>query len=596
MADQNQNGVVEEGINGQAPFVPTGCDGGARVDNPVDNFMDGVPPTGNPQQPQQPAAGARGQHDAPDFIEVVRKAVVATAMSRDGVEYMKQFKATVDTYNQGNRQPTTVVPLSYPPETQAVVNGRNAFLLMFSECNQQGENLPTVAVERAALESMIAKLGSGIKMKNAIVITPEDYHKAPTMGSCLVNSFMSFTDQFVRTLTIDSLAANLIDISTNPDVFNRFNAKHCPHGVEPRSDLKITVSLNVPKHNFHNSNQTLFDLADTDKVEIGTIGAYVIFNQHNTNIYGQVTPVVVADDTNFSIPGQQPIFIPEVHISSITTILPIPELIPLMLSIAASVLLGNQYWKTQFSAVGNVEGAPNIGNLVINSQTGQPMDIMNLATRDKFINEMCTPPYLVLDIMEGRYRTPGLELYSLPEASAWQKIIDDLNRFFTTRRTQNGQAMVAAPFVNNNAMPPTQLLYNNYAGYVKALGSNYIDSRWCSFLNIVATFPQMDALARNLLVHYGREEERVKLLRNFYPDMVLHYVNHCVMISPDVLSRIQENVNRNLKVQTGNTATGYVDMSPLAAAARAFNTSASQQYFMATTNPFGQIYNTGSLF
>lgn len=546
----DNNGTVHEEFGAGIPLTPNL--GGAQAGTTV-------PPTDPIANNTTPG----GQEKAPNFIDLARRAVVATAMSSEGVKYIKDLKDTIADRTSDRTMAGSgirIYPLPYPSETLAVVGDKNAFILLFSEANRKEDNLPTISLARAALESMRATLGTDIAMCNCIVVTPDDYSKGAVMGAFLVNSLISLAMPDIRMLNISSMANFQLEISTNPTVYDDFNRRFDPHAVPARDDIKLTVSLAMPKANKHN-NYNLFDQASVEKMEIGTIAAYVRFTEAPATVAGQ------------------PRFLPEIHISNIVTALQADGLVPLMLALATDLLIDNKYWYSQFSNL-DINGAPNIGNLINDPATGQPWVATNLAQRDTFIGTYCAEPCLMLDVMEGRARIPGIERYALTNAQA--EIIATYNRF-----------------LNANVLPttavPCQLYVNEYTGYATIGGKN-ADSRWCDYLHAMIHHSSQQQLCKALLRHYQRPEEGVQIERQIFPDITLHYVNAMSIIMPDVIRAVQNEVHRMIKTVNGTQVSGAMDIGQLLSAGKGFMSNPGNVYYNAAQQqPFGQIYGAGSI-
>lgn len=501
----------------------------------------------------------QGQQNAPDFLSVARNVVVAAAMSAEGMKYVKDLKETIAERSSGTIVQPKVINIPYPPETLCVYAGNNAFLLVFSESNQKEANLPTVALERIALESMRKLLGTQVKMWNVIIVTPEDYPKCAVMAAYLVNALAAISSPEIMNLTIQTMRDCQLEISTNPANYEHFIARFDPHGVAARADLKITVSLTKPRNRGVN-HMDLFDQVNAEKMEIGVIGAYVIFSK-------------AMDPTS---PYEK--FIPEVHISNITTMIQYEGLIPLMLAIATESLIDNKYWMVQFSDLG--PGSPNIGNLIDDPNTGQPFRCENLAMRDNFITAWCAKPALILDVMEGRARIPGIEQYAMPNTS--QRIIESYNKFL------------------NNSTPiplnaiPAKLFVNEYTGYIP-FGAKKEDSRWCSYLNMMIHHANQKQACAALLSHYSREEDYVNAVRHFFPELDLHYVDHLVILQPEVLRGVQAAVRQAIRTINGNSTAGTVDNAALLAAGNGFLSSPTGVYYSMASTPFSQLYGSSGI-
>lgn len=537
---------VQETLGG-APIIPN------TPQMPTGGNLGG----GQQQNNQQQCPPNQGQADAPNFIDIARNTVIAAAISPKGSQYIKELKETIS--ERASSYPITpkVITLPYPPETLCIYAGNNAFVLIFEESNRREENLPTVALEKLALTAMQSALTKNVRMWNAIIVTPQDYDKASVMGAFLVNSLVALSSTEVQSMTIGAMSRFNLEISTNPAVYENFLARYYPHGVADRADLKITLSLCSPKRTGNPAN--LFDAAGSEKIDIGVIGAYVVFTE--------------APSVNMGYKK----FIPEVHISTLMTMVQYDGLIPLMLATATETLIDSGYWKTQFSDFG--PNSPNIGNLIDDPTTGQPFRVENLAAMEAMIQTYCDHPVLILDVMEGRARIPGIEKYAMPNTG--DLIIGTYNKFLGTNAIPLG------------ATPPCHLYTNDYTGYIN-MGKDKEDSRWCSFLNMMIYHAQRRSACAQLLAHYMREEDNVNAVRQFFPDLELLYVNHMILLEPSVLRMVQAAVKSHIRTINGNQVSGVVDTAALLAAGKGFVSAPTGVFYGSMQqNPWTQLYGMG---
>ena len=543
-----------EEFAGGAPMMPSGTPTSGRL---------GAPDAGSTTAAPMPGATTTtvGQDNAPDFMAIARRATMATAMSSEGSKYVKTLKDVFENKNIAS-SPIKVQTLPFPPETLAITSGDNAFLLLFSEALRK-EDLPVSAYTKNALQTLYSVYGSKVKLRNCIVVDPVDYNKAEVMAAALLNTLNVLESPDVQSLTLASMKKNQLEISTNPNTYEDYIRRNDPHGIPARADLCMTVSLNVPKRN-NNMQVDLFSQADTDKMEIGAIGAYVVFVQAQSA-------------TGFTK------FIPEIHISNICTSMPFEGMLTLFLSLAVDVLLDNRYWISQFSDLGG-SNTPNIGNLIDDNQTGAPWRADNLQARDAFISQYCEPPVLILDVVEGRHRIPGLEQFVYPELSS--RIIASYNKFI-------GTAVAPIPMTAQ----PGVVLAREYIGTV-SVASNPVDSRYVDFLNMMIHHHAKRAMCRSLLFHYQKEEDAANIVRQFQPDLKLLYFNQMVVLTADVLRAVQAQVHAQIKTINGNAVSGTIDLSGLLTAGQGFLKSATGTIYNAQSSPYSAVYvnPTQSLF
>ena len=534
--------TMEESVGGIAMTPPMMGANGARAN--AGGGGGTIPPVNNQT--------ASGQQDTPDFLEVYRRSTAATAMSSAGTKYVRELREHLE-MKRGTLD-IKIITLTYPPETLAIVCGDSAFLLIFSEANRKDDNLPTAALTKTAMRTLQSAVPNA-SVHNYIVVTPQDYEKVEAMCAHLINCFAAFFTPDVRNLNINSMNRSQIEISLNPHNYEDFTRRVEPHGVASRADIQMTVYLNTPKRQ-NSANLNMFEQIDCDKTELATIGSYVNF-------------ISSPDGTGV------PKFLPEVHISSIVTNMPIQGMLPLLLSLATDYLIDQGGWKSQFSNLGGTHMA-NIGNLLMDPQTGAPWRCENITARDALITQYCRPPVLILDVVHGRAHIPGLEQYADSQQSP--RIVDSYNRFLATNQIPS-DAKVG------------YLLCQEYAGFV-SLSGNSADSRWIDFLNMMVSHSTNRAQCELLMSHPNRPEDMTAIKRSLCSDLTLHYVIDMVILQPEVLRGVQAAVHQKLRTISGNVASGSVDMSALLAASQGFATGmGNTAYTGSITSPFAPIYN-----
>lgn len=536
----------------------------ANVIDELQGMDFGQIPTGTPQpqaapqvDPQQAQTNVnQGQTQAPsaiDFLGVARKVTVASAMSSEGTKYVRTMKEYFKDKNTLSL-PIEVKTLAYPPETLAVIAGDQAFILLFSEAITGHENLPVVAESRQATMTLQSTVGSNVKVRNVIVVTPSDYPKAETMAANLMNSFNCQLSPEVAEITLQSLSQYTIEVSTNRVTYDNFVNRFNPHGVQSPVTIGITVSASKPSRK--SSNLDLFAQVENERFDIGAIGAYVTFIR-NPNV------------------GGTPKFLPEIHIAELTSALPYDGLVPLLLSVATDVLLDHGHWKNQFGEIR--EGGPNIGNLLMDANNS-PMRITQAEQKEDIILNYCMPPALVMDIVEGRYRIPGMEMYAIN--GLHPMIMESYNKFFRGCKNFTSSFSTSAS--------PVIPIHREYIGTVGVAGVQF-DSRYVDYLTMMVHHSNNPA-TQQLLYHPIREEDHMNLVRQFCPDFEALYLNQVVAFKAEVVRAIQQGVHGNLRIIDGTQQVGTIDISPLLAASQGFANTQATAYFQQGGTPFGQIY------
>ena len=530
---------IEENI---APLAPTVGRAGVDQNQQQPQYQQ------NMQQPQMTAS-------APDFLSVARRIQQATAMSNAGAEYVAGVKKFL-----AERAPDIkVVALSYPAESLAFVLADKAIALIFSDAVRVEDNVPTIAHARNVLLNLRDVVGANVNLIRTVVVTPDMYPLVTNMGVYIANALISSVDPDINALTVESLEKYQVEVSNNPTVYDNFVKQYDPHGVPARADLKLTVSLNVPRRN--SNNVDLFGKVDIERTDIAAIGAYVIFSQHLEN--GNIK------------------FLPEIHISNIVSSIMTPGIVDLLLGLAATQLYDNQFWKAQFSNLAS-NMAPNIGNLVVNQADNQAFKAENLAQRDKVIADFCSAPMLFLDIAEGRAVIPGLERFALPEWAP--QLITSANNFMC------GASMLSP------AMTPAVSFYQEYIGFYQN-GSELFDSRWIDYLNLMIRHPELRESYKALLSHQPNADLQLNVIRQCQPDVQIHYDNHVVALSGAFIRPLQNVIRTRVKLINAQQQMGAIDITGMMQMGREFaaNPGNVGYYQQASVSPFNQIYGVTGL-
>lgn len=503
------------------------------------------------QQPnyQQPGWGQQpqpndGRGRAPNFLGVFRNNMVAASMTPEGTRYVETLRRTLkeNSNDVGGQEEFRVSTLTYPPRTVVISKGRDAIALLFSEANHHDENTPLAALTLKVANAAKKQLGSDMVLNNTIVVTPDDYEKVTVMANHVINTLRCITSPEINSLTIGDMNNCSLEVSTSKAVYEDFIRRNNPHGVPARADVSLVITLDDHTDQNRRADNILRQADSSSRTEIAAIGLYTTF------VYVTVNGALK--------------FLPEVHISEITTPMGMEGMIPLCLSLAAEFVLQNRLWLAQFSD-NSGPNIPNIGNLVQDPATGEPFRVDTLASRDSFVAVNCVQPVLMLDVVEGRARIPGLERYSIPEW--YPHIIDSYNRFLRA----GGGGLIP---IDRNLAPAT-ISYRTYTGTAKS-GIQTLDSRWVDFLSVMVHRSSERTELERLLRHYDDERQQVAALRQYAVDLQLLYVNHTVTVLPNVLNAVRAAVTRQVRTVNGQLNTGgYIDMSSVAELGQAYATN-----------------------
>ena len=503
-------------------------------------------------------AGKMGQTNAPSIFSILRSVSSSTAISAAGSNYITALKAKIE--NDDPRGLIKCYPLTYPAMSLAFVNENKAIVLLFSEAITTDANKPAVSKVKDAVATLKSTVGQSVELVNVVVVCPEDYAKAAVMGAYICNSLLAMNSDIIAGFNAGSLKDVQVSISTIPDDYDKFVETVNPHGVPARADLKLTISIVQPNRN----PQSLWTDEQGEKFTIAAVGAYVTFASASLGM-------------GF---GGSVKFLPEVHISEITSLVWDDSILPLILSQVTDCLIFGGFWKAQFNNIS--DNAPNIGSLIVDPATNKTWKADTTTKRDQFIAQYCEQPILCLDITEGRARIPGLVGWYMGDQ--FPRIAKKINQFFK-RDLLPPTVEIARPF------------YTEMTGTFTTTGAAKADTRWIDFLNMMVHHESNRQQVMALLQHSPRPEDDVAIKRQFENSISLLYFTSVVMIQPEVLNAIRQGVYDSVRIVNGRTMNGgSIDMSYFVNAGAGFMSGNRIGNYGQYSNPFGQIWGNNNLF
>ena len=526
------------------------------------------------EEAQAPNVGNvfQGQQQAVDIDSIYREILPNVALSPEGERYISEIRKIVD--ERGPRYGVQLVELTHPAGTLAAVAKNNAIVLIFDEEIHQDAKLPTANQTKAALQSLQSQCGNSVTMRECIIVHPSDYSKSAVMATWLINTLFCLNNESINAITVRSFQNIQLEISTNRADYENFQMRYNPHGTLDRADLTITVyTAKRKQHQVSNADYFWRD-AEVDRQAYGTIGAYVKF-------------LWQPDDR-----GQYK-YQPVICISQLTARVPNPSSIPLLLSVATDLLIDKKYWKRQFLDFG--DNKPNIGNLMVvpNADPKDPK-VKNgrfMATDpndvDYVIANCCHPnPSLILEVVDGRARIPGLEQFEVsPEHGGWANVIRNTNKFL-------GGNVIAENIC------PCKAYYHEYVGLMQE-GLKFNHSRYIDFLNMMVHHSNDARQCEKLLQARSNGDEFIQLLFEFMPGNQLKalYTLSGVVLQSDLIRPIQGVVHDAIRTIDNQIASGVVDLSGMIAAAEGFQQTAMGGYYsgLAMADPFNRIYGTSGM-
>lgn len=246
------------------------------------------------------------------------------------------------------------------------------------------------------------------KLLNVIQVTEADYEKYVQMAAYITNTLQMVSDSAIDDLTIDMLKKYKIIIDNDTSSVKSFFKKNYPHKVIPRCDTGFTVSIGVKKNNQFIATNNIYDSFDS-VMPLFAASGYTDFLEENV------------------MPGTPLKFTPVVHLSGILSVIPSSKILSMAIPIAAEIFIGNGIWKQQF--LNPTKGGVNIGNLINDQKTNKPWNAKQQNEIIGFFNNYINPAFLVVDVVEGQARIPGIERMIINSNDDRMSLINEITSF-----------------------------------------------------------------------------------------------------------------------------------------------------------------------
>ena len=502
---------------------------------------------------------------APKLMSLVNLVGSVSSLSDKGRKYFDRIKEELSSVSNQNKLNIKIHSLTSPENTMALECGGKFILLTPSETlSNLPEGLPRTVVLKDAVGTYHTAVSGTHELLLFLVITPADYECVEKMITAIQNLFVVATRPEFQNLTADMLKdpESIFVISTNVSDVQNFMTKIYPHAVSPRADMGFVLyQKGRNRQGGYNTNPaSYFDQGAQENVPIACVTAFT-------------EPVQLTGAMFNSVPK----FVPLIHITSTISVIPAFELTTLLLPLATDVFIRSGLWKTQFSQFSKEQ--PNIGKLFRDPNTNMPGFAENPTQREQILATTFENPALVLDVVEGTYRIPGLEKYGIAERNS------DVTAMYGRFLGANIMDTVASGFK-----------YHEYVGVITHNGRQ-ADSRWADYLNTIIHFESEVNTVYQLLVRNTDPKVRVDQIKRFYPSFEVLYSNIVCEINLNFMMTVQNLIRDKIQISQNSVlgAQNLVDLTSLIANAQAFNQNAHSGFnygggggvFM---NPFGRVY------
>lgn len=460
-----------------------------------------------------------------------------SGLTTDGRKYLETMQEIFKQNAANNGTPpieTTILP---EPSGVVVLSCENQIMFLIFQESVSGLKSsipPTVVLQDAK--------ASYWRMKNITVnaptifppltITKYDYPCVDKMAAWIYANFHVAT--LGSSITADVLTTELIQITPIMSDVESFVQEFSPHGIPARADFGFKFSI-VPKNQGYQDRSNFFSSYKSGVYDIAAVTAYV--------------ELVTADRTPQGIQRYTPI----VHISDVITRIPSLRVYLMLIAWSAEMFIRYGLWKNQFVCFN--KDKPNIGNLMVEAD-GNLSFVDNQAKLDNFIYNYLTQPILAVDVVDGRARVLGTEMFALPENEFQIRLRDEFMALFPNKELKVPMHVPCMTFG-----------YNEFVGGVAHSG-RILDTRWVSdYLQLAVHFKRdLNRIQRFLFHAPGDATTRFELLQQFYNEARAYYASSVSMVNLDFIGAIQE-VLRSFTQLSQNSFTpsgGAIDFTGLA--------------------------------
>lgn len=451
---------------------------------------------------------------APLFSRMFAKASMSSKLSREGQEYRESLKEALTDEQTG---------LQVYPETTRSAEGmmvyndeKLAILLIFSESlTTAQETLSPVVCSRELLEIMndvVSKDGDGnpvyrFTVTNIITVSKEDYETLPQMINYLSNTLKDDMKE-ARNINLKSFGNSQIVVDTDVNNVRNFISQLSPHGVPPRCDFGALLEIDEGGKFQQGLNQ------ENERYPFLAVAGYTEFIQANMNM---LTPTQIQQGENMK-------YIPLAKISEIVSPIPMPNLLGIALPVAAQAFIRNNGWIQPY---GFGKNDLNLGNLVVDRESGQMWHCENRRQRDELIMKYMTNPFLAIDAQLGRGQLFGMQwIHRNPVV-----VVEYLRKFLDTDDalpTPRGEAMIGPDEIrkyhNNEPVPfnGSNLPIWNMLGGSVTMNRQKRDIREVDYLNLARSYKDPSAI-QHLLEKSQDPYQRFNEIKSMFPDAKAEY-------------------------------------------------------------------------
>lgn len=515
-------------------------------------------------QSQQTFAGtsgpgsAGGQNEAfsgsekpygPSLINLISQAEAPASLTESGRAYVEALEKLVRQKASSRNLNIKITRLDTlaVPSILFECNGQVIPVLVPGPNSGLNEDTPPMVALRDIM-NVYWERNKPERAKTTSAVSIDDNSYGPgyveAMACGIINIF--HTNTIAQQIDLTALKQQRLHIDTSLSAVTQYFQAWSPHAVMPRTEFGFVLSAVPQNYNPNNkaSKGSFYDSMVSGLIPLAAVSGYVeLINENRTSQAGT------------------PLFTPVVHISEVSTQIPSLRMLELLICIFSNLSVSRRFWQRQFENF--AENEPNIGNMIFDGTKTppEPYRVSSLIELDAFLRNSISDPCIVMDVVDGRFRIPGIEMFAMQDKQ--QLLLTELGGLINTElpKSQVSAALWSeyiGVFADNNAIPTD----SRYLDYLRLMVNNKHQSP--AVLPFATRIPDADPKAR------------VQALRNFYP--TLRVTNNCttVTFNPALLKFIQDIIAPAISVSsTMADGQSSVNLSEWTNRWRAYGTAAT---------------------
>lgn len=439
---------------------------------------------------------------APNALDIIASMSSCSQLSREAEEYIKNID---DIIRDAKINITSHSVRTNYVESRVYVHEptRFAVVLLFEETYQSYDATP-ITSKNPDVANAIRLKDNTISVVEFITVTKEEYNLYGNMAAFIINAMKTLSNDDSANIGIDQLRNLNIHAITSIDFVRKVVQKFSPHKVPDRDDIGVVLCFEPSvKMNPYNKNES-------DWIPFLAITGF--------------TRILCPEEANSG--GK---FVPIPTITNIVSAIPNASLLSIALPLAVDAFITQNIWTRPYMTFAT--GKPNLGNLNVDPTSGAPFFVDTNAAFHNFINTFMTPPFLAVDITDGRARPVGIDMLD----GMLDRLLNRINRFFNMSGDTLGRIATR---------PGTSGILTKFYNYTGTYQTNgeIKDTRFVDYLNMasILTNPNREEMIK-LLNQKNQPNIHLELVRSFYPDNVRSlYTTTTIVLDADVVAQINE--------------------------------------------------------